>query len=514
MKPYFFFLVFTLNLLGLQASAQSDKKRELRATWIATVANIDWPSNKHLSASRQKEEFVKILDEHKENGMNAVIVQVRPVADVLYPSSLEPWSAYLTGEQGKSPTPYYNPLAFMIEEAHKRNMEFHAWFNPYRASMGSSIDHISTDHPLKLHPEWFVEYASKWYYNPGNPEARSFVLNAIMEVVKHYNLDAVHFDDYFYPYRKPNLEFPDEETFQKHGAEYFTDKENWRRYNVDAFVEELSYRIKKEKPFVKFGISPFGVWRNKSKDPEGSNTRAGQTNYDDLYADVLKWLREGWIDYVTPQIYWHIGHSSADYKTLVEWWSKHTYGKHLYIGHSAYKVGGKYWEKPTELINQLEWNARFPNVKGSMFFSSKSLTANPLGVRDLLRDYYKDEAVIPKMRWIDNTPPPSPRLSNVKGNRHLGITIEWEDKADSDSEYYIIYRFEGEFGGMIEDASQIIAKVKRDAYTKQSFTDKNVDMWKKYSYAVTAVDRLHNESRSSNQVAVKHRFFFGVKVLQ
>ncbi|MEH0158210.1 family 10 glycosylhydrolase [Limibacter armeniacum] len=511
-KCFFWLALVSIFFINHTSSAQKSRKRELRATWIASVVNIDWPSRSGLSSYQQKQEFVRILDEHKENGMNAVIVQVRPVADAFYPSEAEPWSEYLTGEQGAIPTPYYNPLAFMIEEAHKRNLEFHAWFNPYRASMKDSLDHISPEHPIKQHPEWFVKYGPKWYYNPGEPEAREFVLDEIMRVVKHYDLDAVHFDDYFYPYKIAGEDFPDEDAYQAYCGT-FTNKEDWRRYNVDYFVQQLSFRIKKEKPFVKFGISPFGVWRNQDKDPDGSATRAGQTNYDDLYADVLKWMREGWIDYVAPQLYWHIGHPAADYATLVDWWNKHSYGKHVYIGQGAYRVGKKNWEDPNQLIDQLMLNETYSNVHGSMFFSSKSLTANPLGVRDSLRNYYQDEALVPMMKWIDNKPPQSPRITAVEGSKKDGVIVKWEDSETNDSNYYVVYRFEGDKGGNTENAGEMVAKIRRSPYPQQQFTDKEAEVGKKYSYAITAVDRLHCESKSSNQIAVKHRRWFGIKVL-
>lgn len=289
MKKHSFgvFATTVLILTYFSTTAQTYPKRELRAAWIATVMNIDWPSQKGLSVQQQQEEFVKLLDTLQNIGMNAVIVQVRPVADALYPSSFEPWSEYLSGTQGQSSKPYYNPLVFMIQQARQRGLEFHAWFNPYRASMKEGFVSAG-NHPMRKHPEWFLQYGGKFYYDPGHPEAQEFVLQSIMETVKHYDLDAVHFDDYFYPYRIANVEFPDSCSYDAYGINTFANKDDWRRHNVDFFVQELSRRIKAEKPHLKFGISPFGVWRNIDKDSTGSETQAGQTNYDDLYADVLK----------------------------------------------------------------------------------------------------------------------------------------------------------------------------------------------------------------------------------
>jgi uncharacterized lipoprotein YddW (UPF0748 family) len=399
---------------GRYAGAQH-LKRELRAAWIATVVNIDWPSQKGLSTQRQQEEYVTLLDTLKAVGMNAVIVQVRPVADAFYPSSYEPWSEYLSGTQGKHPEPYYNPLAFMIAEARKRGLEFHAWFNPYRVSMNDKWM-FSGDHPIYRHPEWFVRYGGKWYYDPGHPEAQQFVLQSIMETVKHYDLDAVHFDDYFYPYRIAHENFPDSCSYEAYGIHAYPNRDDWRRENVNFFVRELSSRIKSEKPHVKFGISPFGVWRNNDKDPAGSATRAGQTNYDDLYADVLTWLREGWIDYITPQLYWPIGFAVADYTVLLEWWSRHTYGKHLYIGQGIYRLGAKGWENHEELNNQLALNRSNPQVKGSMYFSAKFFLQDKDGLNARMKQVNRYPALVPPMEWIDAEAPEAPVPGNV--HRH------------------------------------------------------------------------------------------------
>lgn len=498
------FLVLICILNHIAATAQQSKKRELRAAWIATVVNIDWPSHKGLSSPEQQEEYVQLLDHLKSIGMNAVVVQVRPVADALYPSSYEPWSEYLSGTQGQASLPYYNPLTFMIEQARQRGLEFHAWFNPYRASMKEGFV-PSEGHPLKKHPEWFVEYGNKWYYDPGIPEAREFVLNSIMETVKHYDLDAVHFDDYFYPYRIAGQDFPDSCSYEAHGLESFENVEDWRRYNVDYFVEDLSERIKKEKPHVKFGISPFGVWRNKDKDQMGSDTRAGQTNYDDLYADILKWLREGWIDYVTPQIYWHIGFELAEYKTLVDWWSQHTYGKHLYIGQAAYRMGGKGWEDPREIINQISFNRANEQVQGSMYFSAKSFMQDVDSVNSKVKSLYAHKALVPAMDWINAEAPLAPELKNIHGSQGNGVGLEWEELIPKRSAYYVVYRFLKDEPLDIEDPAHIAAIVQRKPYSRQYWVDENVDKRTEYTYVLTAVDRLHNESKAGAPVVIKTR---------
>jgi uncharacterized lipoprotein YddW (UPF0748 family) len=257
---------------------------EFRGVWIATVDNIDWPPKNNFNVDSQKAEYIRQLDLHKKNGMNAVIVQVRAAADAFYPSPFEPWSQWLTGIQGLLPKPYYDPLEFMIKEAHKRGFEFHAWCNPYRADYAIGQTNIAPNHISKLYPQWFVKYGNQLFFDPGNKEAQQWVLNVIKDIVTRYDIDALHMDDYFYPYRIPGKEFPDSVSYKKYGQG--KKKDDWRRSNVDSVIRQISKMVKEEKPWCKFGISPFGVWRNKDKDPEGSATKAGQTNYDDLYANI------------------------------------------------------------------------------------------------------------------------------------------------------------------------------------------------------------------------------------
>jgi uncharacterized lipoprotein YddW (UPF0748 family) len=341
---------------------------------------------------------------HKSNGLNAVVVQIRPVADAFYPSVYEPWSEFLTGRQGQAPSPFYDPLAFMLEETHKRGMEFHAWINPYRAVFNVATSSVAANHPTKTHPEWFVTYGdatrSTRYFDPGIPAARHFVTEVIRDIVKRYDVDGIHFDDYFYPYRIAGKEFPDSKSYAQYGGGM--NKEAWRRANVDTIIVMLNQAIKAEKPWVKFGISPFGVWRNQSKDPRGSATQAGQTNYDDLYADILLWLEKGWIDYVAPQLYWEIGHDKADFTTLLEWWSKNTYGKHCYIGLAPYRAGSNAaWRDKTQLPRQIEAIRNTPNMHGQIYFSSKSFFNNPNGWNDSLRNnYYHIPVPTPAMEWL------------------------------------------------------------------------------------------------------------------
>ena len=381
---------------------------EFRGVWIATVDNIDWPPRNNFNVDSQKADYIRQLELHKLNGMNAVIVQVRPATDAFYPSPYEPWSQWLTGAQGRPPVPFYDPLQFMIEEAHKRGFEFHAWCNPYRANFSIGKASIAPAHITRLHPEWFIRYGNTLYFDPGNKDGQQWVENVIRDIVKRYDVDAIHMDDYFYPYRIPGKEFEDTDSYRLYGNG--RNREDWRRSNVDSIIAKLNLVIKEEKPWVKFGIAPFGVWRNNDKDPEGSDTKAGVTNYDDLYADILLWLRKGWIDYVAPQIYWEIGFKRAAYETLLDWWSKHTYGRHLYIGHGVYRSGesspsSRAWKNPAELPNQLQLLRQNPNVQGSVYFSSKTFRNNPNGWNDSLRNnYYSTPAQIPPMDWLPKKP--------------------------------------------------------------------------------------------------------------
>lgn len=392
----FLFLLITYNLLLTTLSAQT--KPEFRAVWVASVDNIDWPSKGNYNSDSQKIEFIKLLDLHKYNGMNALVVQVRPATDAFYPSPYEPWSEWLTGKQGQPPIPYYDPLEFMITETHKRGMEFHAWMNPYRAEFKIGTSTISATHITRLHPDWFLTYGDKKYFDPGNKEVQQYVTNVVKDVVNRYAVDAIHFDDYFYPYRITGKEFPDDEKYLLYGNGM--NKEDWRRSNTDSIILMLYKAIKKENSKCQFGISPFGVWRNSDKDPDGSNTKAGQTNYDDLYADILLWLKKGWIDYVAPQLYWEFGHKAAPYEVLIDWWANHTYGKNCYIGLGIYRAGSNdAWKDKTQLPRMIDALRSKSTIQGMIFFSSKTFNKNPNGWNDSLKlKYFANPVTTPAIK--------------------------------------------------------------------------------------------------------------------
>ena len=294
-----------------------------------TVSKRTVPWNADRKTEAESDRAVESL---QKAGINAIIFQVRPEADALYASRLEPWSRFLTGVQGKAPEPYWDPMQFMIDECHKRGMEFHAWINPYRTKTTLKSE-LAPNHVYNIHPEWFVTYGDQLYFDPALPESRRHICMVVSDIVSRYDVDAIHMDDYFYPYPIKGKDFPDDASFARFGGG-FSNKGDWRRSNVNVLIKKLHETIREIKPWVKFGVSPFGIYRNESSDPLGSKTK-GLQNYDDLYADVLLWAREGWIDYNIPQIYWHIGHPVADYETLVKWWARNTENRPLFIGQSV-----------------------------------------------------------------------------------------------------------------------------------------------------------------------------------
>ncbi|MGW8487222.1 glycoside hydrolase family 10 protein [Streptomyces sp. NPDC055886] len=369
---------------------------QVRGMWVATVANLDWPSEPGLTAARQEAELFAYLDRAVELRLNTVVLQVRPTADALWPSPYEPWAACLTGTQGKDPG--WDPLGTAVRAAHDRSLELHAWFNPYRVANHTDPSRLIASHPARKHPGWVVPYGGKLYYNPGLPEVRRFVQDAMLDAVRRYDIDAVHWDDYFYPYPVAGQTFDDDAEFERYGGG-FADRAAWRRDNIDRLVRETGERIRAVKPHVRFGVSPFAVWRNKETDPLGSDTRAGVQTYDDLYADTRKWVREGWIDYICPQIYWHLGQTAADYAKVLAWWSATVRGTgvELYVGEALYKAGdpaqAEAWQDPAELSRHLTLAGDHDEVGGHVFFSGKSVMADRIGaMRRVVADHYTDRA--------------------------------------------------------------------------------------------------------------------------
>jgi uncharacterized lipoprotein YddW (UPF0748 family) len=488
-------LVFSLFLCS-NVPAQSPK-REFRAAWIATVANIDWPSKPGLSAIEQQQQFIARLDQLKSLGFNAVIVQVRPVSDALYASKIEPWCHYLTGREGEAPFPYYDPLVFMVEETHKRNMEFHAWFNPFRALMDSHVNNNPPSHVTHTHPDWIINYGGQSIVDPGIPEAREYIINVITDVVKRYDIDAVHLDDYFYPYPVAGVAFGDTKSYAKYGQGM--DKEDWRRNNVSLFISQLNTNIKRLKPYVKLGISPFGIWRNKYKDPKGSDTR-GLSTYDNLYADVLLWMEKGWIDYLLPQLYWEHNHHTAPFSVLMPWWLDHCYKRQVYYGLGLYKMADAHsgpWSKSDELLWQLrDIRGKCPN-SGYAVFSASSFDKIRPGLQDSLKySYAKYPALIPPMVWLDSIAPAAPVLSATRTGG--GAQLKWQANNPAKEKLrYVVYRFVNNETVDLERSDRILS-----IQQGNEFTDPGASKVKRPLYVVTALDRMWNESKASNKVAL------------
>ncbi len=462
-------------------------KRQLRGTWIASVSNINWPSRSGLTAAAQQAELRDLLDRAAALRLNAVFLQIRPAADAFWPSPVEPWSQYLTGTQGGNPG--YDPLGFAVAEAHARNLELHGWFNPYRVSTQGDVTKLAAGHPARVNPGWVVRYDGKLFYNPGVPAARQHTVNAIMDAVTRYDLDGVHFDDYFYPYPVAGQTFDDAAQFAAYGAG--RSLANWRRSNVDTLVQEVGARIRAVKPWVRFGISPFGIWRNASTDPLGSAT-SGLQAYDEIYADSRKWVRQGWVDYIAPQIYWNIGFTAARYEVLVPWWSEVVAGTdvQLYIGQAAYRVSA--WGDPEEMPRHLVLN-RAHRVSGDIFYSIGDLLANPLGFADRLRtDLYRHPALLPVGPRSEGATPGAP-IGLAARRTGGGIELTWTGPTGGTAPtYYAIYRADGAGCGI--EAGRNLVAVRRSGTGTQRFTDLAPPPVGQPGYLVTALSRAYQES--------------------
>ena len=368
-----------------------------RGAWIATVANIDWPSAEAVgNTEAQQQEMVWLLDSLESIGINAIIFQVRPTADALYYSELEPVSHWLTGKQGSwgEQTPW-DPLEWTIDAAHKRNMEVHVWLNPFRVNLAKTdTSTLVSNHIMRRHPEWFWEYNKQWYFNPGLDETRDWICTIVQDIVERYDIQAIHMDDYFYPYPAGGKPLPDTLTF-KNNPRGYDNIADWRRNNVDMAIQDISATIRECRSDVQFGISPFGVWRNASVDSTGSATQAGITNFDDLYANNRLWIQAGWIDYVLPQLYWEIGKKVADYEVLAHWWANEVKGTkcQLYIGLAPYRLENAKkntaWGTGNEIDRQMQLNRTIPEITGECFYSTRPLLRNPRGVCDTIQNYYK-----------------------------------------------------------------------------------------------------------------------------
>lgn len=487
----FFLLLMAGGVFAQVQTGSAYPKREFRAAWIQSVNG----QFRGMPTEKLKQNLIGQLNSLQKAGINAIIFQVRPEADALYASRLEPWSRFLTGVQGKAPEPYWDPMQFMIDECHKRGMEFHAWINPYRTKTTLKSE-LAPNHVYNIHPEWFVTYGDQLYFDPALPESRRHICMVVSDIVSRYDVDAIHMDDYFYPYPIKGKDFPDDASFARFGGG-FSNKGDWRRSNVNVLIKKLHETIREIKPWVKFGVSPFGIYRNESSDPLGSKTK-GLQNYDDLYADVLLWAREGWIDYNIPQIYWHIGHPVADYETLVKWWGRNTENRPLFIGQSVMNtVQNADPKNPSinQLPRKMALQRAYQTIGGSCQWPASAVVENAGKYRDaLIAEYHKYPALPPVFDFMDNEAPAKVRKMKPVWTED-GYILFWTAPKYKEemnrAVQYVVYRFNDKEKVNIDDPSHIVA-ITRDNFYKLPYEDGKT----KYRYVVTALDRLHNESKS------------------
>ena len=484
--------LFLATGVGAQIQQQSPyPKREFRGAWIQAVNG----QFRGIPTEKLKQTLIDQLNSLQGAGINAIIFQVRPEADALYASQLEPWSRFLTGVQGQAPSPYWDPMQFMIDECHKRGMEFHAWINPYRVKTSLKSE-LSPNHLYNIHPEWFVTYNNQLFFDPALPESRRHICMVVADIVSCYDVDAIHMDDYFYPYPAKGMDFPDDASFARYGGG-FTNRADWRRSNVNILIQKIHETIRGLKPWVKFGISPFGIYRNEKNDPLGSKTN-GLQNYDDLYADVLLWARNGWVDYNIPQIYWQIGHPAADYETLVKWWAKNTENRPLFIGQSVMNtIQNADPKNPSmnQLPRKMALERAYQTIGGSCQWPASAVVENAGKYRDaLVQEYHKYPALVPVFDFMDDKAPGKVRKVKKVWTED-GYMLFWtppkaKDEMDR-AVQYVVYRFDDKEKVNIDDASHIVAVTRNNFYKLPYKDGKN-----KYRYVVTALDRLHNESKS------------------
>lgn len=483
-------LMFCANLFAA-SNGYTPKKREFRGAWIQCV-NGQFIG---MSTEKMQQTLTYQLDELQKDGVNAIFFQVRAECDALYQSDIEPWSRFLTGVQGKAPQPYWDPLQWMIDQCHKRGMELHAWLNPYRAKtkFTSSLDpkHIAMTNPGRVFP-----YDGLFILNPGMRENREYIIKVVNDIVERYDIDGIHMDDYFYPYPVAGLQIPDDREYAAN-SNGISNREDWRRDNVNVFIKECGEAIHRLKPWVKFGISPFGIYRNKRDGVEVGSLTKGTQNYDDLYADVLLWVNNGWIDYSVPQLYWQIGHTAADYKTLIEWWNRYASARPLYIGEDVERTA-KFADVDNPKINQMPakftLHSKLPNVDGTVLWYAKAAVDNVGNYGTMLRNkYWRYPALQPLMPFIDSKAPKKPKKVKSVWTSD-GYVLFWtKPKAkhwDDEVHKYVVYRFEKGEKINLDNPAKIVTITDKEHY-KLPYVDGTA----RYTYVVTALDRMSNESK-------------------
>ena len=481
-------------------------KREMRGVWISTHLSLDWPNRTH-TPTQQQAALRAILEHNKATGMNAAFVQVRSQSDAMYPSPYEPWSYYLTNQQGSAPDPMWDPLQFAIDETRARGMEFHAWINPYRAvatvANESNPAQYAGTHVSKTHPEWLLTVGAVKILNPGLPQVRDHVVNVIMDIVHRYDVDGIHFDDYFYP----SGAVPDDAAYNADPRGFpatTAGRADWRRDNIDMLIARVNEEIRAAKPWVKFGVSPSGIYRSSTDPAVGSPTSAGASqHFSGMFADTRKWIREGWVDYLAPQVYWYIGQAGSDYGLLVPWWNDNAYERHMYIGLADYKMNTAGWLDPGQIKRQIALNRASAKVGGQIHFRHAFLQADPLGYRTSLKTTtYARPALLPLMGWKGTGAPDAPGGLVARVDENGAVQLAWTAALDAPDEFektrkYAIYRAArreidvdapGALLGMTDTASG-------------AFADTGVAPGQYHYYAVTAVNRLGAESPRTDAVS-------------
>lgn len=489
------FLPTLLCLLGLSAQNPLEgPKREMRGAWIQCVNG----QFQGMSREQMQANLTQQLDAMQRAGINTIMFQVRAEADALYESPFEPWSKFLTGRQGQHPG--WDPLAWMIEQSHRRGMELHAWINPFRAKT-KTTHQLATTHPYLRWPDRFFQYDGLYLFDPGKMENQVYICEIAADIVRRYDVDGLHIDDYFYPYPVAGLPIPDTNTYNNFG-QGFRNVADWRRYNVNLFIKMLYNTVHSVKPWVKFGVSPFGIYHNLSSGSNipGSETR-GLQNYDDLYADVLYWVNQGWVDYIVPQLYWEIGHRSADYKRLLQWWARHAKGRPLIIGQDVERtVRARDVNNPTtnQMAAKFELVRRTPGIVGNCFWYSAALTRDEGGyATELQNNYHLEPSLQPLMPHIDDKRPGKPRRLKALWMPD-GYYLFWtapRARSEMDvAKQYVIYCFERGQKKNLNSSTHIIA-ITNQTWYKLPYNFGN----ERYTYYVTALDRLHNESKAASK---------------
>ncbi len=497
-KSIFFLLLLFLSLSAVQLAAQEamPPKREFRGAWIQVI-NGQFTG---MGRDRMQENLTRQLNSLQESGVNAIMFQVRGEADALYESPYEPWSRFLTGQQGLAPSPYWDPLAWMVDECHRRGMELHAWINPYRAKTKGTT-RLAANHPYVKNPERFFSYDGLLIFDPGLPENRKYICSVAADIVRRYDVDGLHIDDYFYPYPAPGISIPDDATYRAYGNG-IADRKDWRRDNVNRFIQMLSDSIKAVKPWVKFGVSPFGIYHNQKP---GSNIPGSKTNglqnYDDLYADVLYWIEKGWVDYNVPQIYWEIGHKAADYDELIRWWSRYAARRPLIIGQDierTVRAADRRNPAQNQMAEKFRLQRTLPGVDGSCLWYSAAAVRDEGGfATELRRNYHRHPALQPLMPFIDDKAPK--KVKKLKAmwmpdGYYLFWTAPKGKKEMDKAKSYVVYRFGKKEKINLDDASKIVAVTQQTLYKLPYEWGKE-----KYTYVVTALDRLQNESKAAKK---------------